>query len=224
MLTLAEELYLLALNDEKGTVIGSASLALPYGLAGALVMELLLLDKLKMDGKNLIVTDKKKTGNDLLDEALDSIKQSNKIRTCQYWVNKLPSAVKDLKKRILADLVKKRILREEEQRVLWVFPTHRYPTKNGLPERELRERIRNVVLKKKEPDLRTSFIINLMKACGLIPEVFDKDERKMAKQRIGEITVNDPVGKGIEDSVTAIQAAIFTAVTASITASMIVNT
>ncbi len=39
-LNLAEELLLLALNEEKGTVVFAASTALPYGLAGALLIEL----------------------------------------------------------------------------------------------------------------------------------------------------------------------------------------
>ena len=39
MLTLPEELLLLGLHDKKGTVVSSASMALPYGLAGAVLLE-----------------------------------------------------------------------------------------------------------------------------------------------------------------------------------------
>lgn len=44
---LAEELMLLALNDEKGYVLFAASSALPYGLMGAVLMELVLQGKLR---------------------------------------------------------------------------------------------------------------------------------------------------------------------------------
>jgi|GEM_PF-4255314 len=46
MLNLAEELLLLALQDEKGTVLASAAGSLSYGLAGALLMELALRSRL----------------------------------------------------------------------------------------------------------------------------------------------------------------------------------
>ena len=79
-------------------------------------------------------------------------------------------------------------------------------------------------MKKKEPDSRTAIIIILMKACGLIPEVFDKHERKEAKKRIQEITEANPVGKGIEESVAAIQAAVCAAVLMMTTTNIAINT
>ena len=170
------------------------------------------------------MTGSKKTGEPLFDDTLQLIKESNKVRNCQHWVSKIPSGVKDLRKRILDQLIDKRILKEEERRILWLFPANRYPTKDARPERELRERIRNAVLKKKEPDSRTAIIIILMKACGLIPEVFDKHERKEAKKRIQEITEANPVGKGIEESVAAIQAAVCAAVLMMTTTNIAINT
>jgi len=41
-----EELLLLALDDEKGKIIFSSSSALPYGLRGALLLELALVKKI----------------------------------------------------------------------------------------------------------------------------------------------------------------------------------
>ncbi len=53
-LNLAEELLLLAMHEEKGTVLLRAATALPYGLAGALVIELVEAGLLRLDGKNLV--------------------------------------------------------------------------------------------------------------------------------------------------------------------------
>jgi hypothetical protein len=44
--TLADELLLLALDDAKGAVHSAASLALDYGLAGAILMELAINNRL----------------------------------------------------------------------------------------------------------------------------------------------------------------------------------
>ncbi|GAB6173128.1 hypothetical protein JCM15765_26060 [Paradesulfitobacterium aromaticivorans] len=51
MLSLPEELLLLALNEEKGTLSWVASSKLPYVLAGSLMMELILRKRLAFDGR-----------------------------------------------------------------------------------------------------------------------------------------------------------------------------
>jgi golgi phosphoprotein 3 len=51
MRTIAEELLLLALDDEKGTTQWSGTGALPFGLAGALLAELVLRGKMTLGDK-----------------------------------------------------------------------------------------------------------------------------------------------------------------------------
>ena len=55
MLNLMEELLLLALDDEKGKIISSSSCALPYGLRGALLLELFLAEKIDVVDKKIVV-------------------------------------------------------------------------------------------------------------------------------------------------------------------------
>ena len=66
MLNLMEELLLLALDDEKGKIISSSSCALPYGLRGALLLELFLAEKIDIVDKKIGVIDKSNTGNEVL--------------------------------------------------------------------------------------------------------------------------------------------------------------
>jgi hypothetical protein len=49
MVTLAEELLLLAMEDGKSTVLSSAAATVPYALAGAILAELILHDKIQPD-------------------------------------------------------------------------------------------------------------------------------------------------------------------------------
>ncbi len=53
MLNIAEKLLLLALHDEKGTLLSSASASLLYGLSGVVLMELTLNKRLHIDKKLL---------------------------------------------------------------------------------------------------------------------------------------------------------------------------
>ena len=53
MLTFAEELLLLALDDEKGVLVQMPIMSFEYGLVGAILMELALMNKIDTDLKNL---------------------------------------------------------------------------------------------------------------------------------------------------------------------------
>jgi len=208
MLKLSEELLLLALRDKKGTLVSSASMALPYGLAGAALMELALRGRLRLKEGKFVADNPTPTGDDILDEALARIRASKKEHKPKHWVSKL-SGIKKMKDRLLQRLVDQGILRREEHRILRLIPSKRYPTVYSGPEMELRERIRDVVLKEKQPDERTVIIISLLHACKLVNEVFEKGERREAKRRIKQIIKGEAVGKAVSDTVAGIQAAIF---------------
>src|SRR5690348_2558616 len=66
---LATDLLLLALDDERGTVLPEAGIGLDYGLAGAVVTELALLGRLQVDGERVSATGTA-TDDPLLDDAL----------------------------------------------------------------------------------------------------------------------------------------------------------
>ena len=65
MLSLSEKLLLLGLHDEKGHVVMSASVALPYGLVGALLLELYLAKRIDFVEKNIQVINEQPTHNAL---------------------------------------------------------------------------------------------------------------------------------------------------------------
>jgi hypothetical protein len=214
MLKLTEELLLLALRDKKGTLVSSASMALPFGLAGAVLMELTLRQRVSIEDNKFVIRDATPTGDDILDEALAKIQSSKKNRKPQYWVSKL-SKIKKMKDRLLDRLVNEGILRREEHRILRVIPSKRYPTVYSGPEMKLRKQIRSVVLQGKKPDERTMIITSLVQACNLVKEIFEKEERKEAKKRMKEISKGDAVAKAVTDTVAGVQAAVIAAISVS---------
>jgi hypothetical protein len=219
MLSLAEELMLLALKDEKGSVIMSASTALPYGLAGALLLDLFFRKKTTFSGKTVEVIDPAPTGDALLDETLVLISGTEKQKAPKYWVQKIERKVKKLQDRIADQLVLKGILKREEHHLLWVFHYRRYPTQNISPEMEIRQRIRNVILLKHPPEDTDRALISLVNACSLVNEVFSTGERKQAKKRIKEISEDEKIAKAVSDVVAEITAAVTAAVIVATTAS-----
>ncbi len=216
MLSLAEELLLLALDDESGSVSSAASSSLEYGLAGAMLVELVISGRLGMAGGGLVVADGSPTGDDALDDALAQIEYSRRARDPEYWVGRFGSL--HPKGNLIKSLLDKGILRREERRILWVIPSDRYPARDAGPERDVRERIRAVILDGAEPQPRDAALISLIKACDLTDEVFYSDERERARQRLDSIADSELIGKAVSGAVARAQAATQAAVTGAVVA------
>lgn len=216
MLTLAEELLLLAYDDEKGKVVSRASLQLTYGLSGAILLELLLAKKIRLrDDLKVAVSDTNPPQDEILAEGLACLRQSKRDRKMDHWVQSLATKIAKLSDRLLARLVEKGILKEVEGKVLWVFTVSRYPTDDPRAEQDVRKRIRSTVLENRKADTRTVLLLSLVEACDLIPELFAKQEVKQAKATIKRLTEEEPVGAAIDNTVQAIQMALMAAISAS---------
>src|SRR5688572_15716525 len=147
MRTIAEDLLLFALDDEKGTTLWSGAAALPYGLAGALLAELAMRGKVALGDKQAVaVLDETPTGVDVLDDALRLIATSKKPRDAKHWVTTFTTKVKRLRDRLEDRLVAEGILRKDQHRVLFLFPFERLPTDDPSVERGLRDEVRAVLL------------------------------------------------------------------------------
>jgi golgi phosphoprotein 3 len=223
-LTLSEQLLLLALKDEKGTIVSKASMALDFGLAGALLLEMTVDGRIDIQNGKLVIQNTTPSGDPLHDEVLAVLTaKAGKLRPMKYWVPRLASKMKKLRHKIADRLVLSGILCREKKRILGIFPSVRYPTANPLPELEVREQLKRTVLESTSPSMETRMILNLVKACDLSDEVFGKDKRKQVKEQFKELGREpgdgEVVGKAISEAVAAVQAAVIAAVTTVVIAS-----
>ncbi len=223
-LTLSEQLLLLALRDEKGTVVSNAGIALNFGLAGALLLELTVDEKIAIREGKLVVQNATPSGDPLHDEVLNILaSKARRPRPMKYWVPRLASKMKRLRYKIADRLVLSGILHLEKKKILGIFPSVRYPTANPLPELEVRKQLKNTILEGNSPSKETRMILSLLKACDLSDEVFGKEMRKQVKERFKELDKepgdSKEVGKAISEAVQAVQAAVIICVTTAVIAS-----
>lgn len=189
MLTIAEELLLIALDDDEGKIISShwgpvlVHPILERGLIGAILVELAFLDRLALEQDHLVVRDPSPTGVAILDEFLDTVRQSEKKRPPQGWIKKLGKDDQVLEKRLLAGLVQEGILQEQEGRFLWVFRTRSHPMVDDGPERSVRERV-SAFLGGDAPDARTLLLVRLVAACKLVELIAAPGATEAAEERI----------------------------------------
>lgn len=219
MQTLAGDLMLLALDDDRGTVSWQHSTALRYGLGGALLMDLAQQERVESLDDKIVLVDPSPTGDDVLDAALNAIATSNKPRDARYWVESLGGR-SGLKEQLSRQLVALGILREQEREFLRVFHDHRFPTDDSGPESSLRGLLRDAALGATEPDTRTLLLLSLVNACKLADDLFSREERSQALSRIKELVEGEHFGKAVSKAIAAAAAATAAAASAVFTATV----
>ena len=130
MLRFAEEIILLLLNDGDGRFARVPKWSLDYALAGGVLMDLSLENKIDTDLENVLLIDANPTGDDLLDPTLAEVAES-KERSTRYWLEHTADRADAIREKALTRLVEQGILEVEDDRFLWVFRSRRYPTLDG---------------------------------------------------------------------------------------------
>ena len=211
-LLLHHEIMLLALRDDKGTF---QSCSYVYAVAGAMLTELVLMkrigigsDKLQM----LSVLSDKPVGDKLLDELLNKIASSRKPRGLSEWIGQAV-AIKNLAHRVAKQLCDMRILRNDEQKILWLFTHQIYPEINPKYEREIKNRMSKLMFgQTTQHDERTTALVSLAKHTGLLSPNFDKQRLKEHKQRIDKVASGDMfAARATTNAVEAMEAALMVA-------------
>jgi hypothetical protein len=222
-LTLAEELLLLGMDDKTGEILLSVSTALPFGLAGALLLDLFIAKKIEIRDEKIYAIDSTQTGNKLLDEAIGLIQVKVQAENASFWIKNFNSAIDDLTEKIITGLVDRGVLKREEKKILWLIPVERFPTQDPMPEVLSRIAIRRIVLENEEPDNRTLALLSLIKASNLIDELFLKEERRQAANIIEDYIKNEKIGKVVADINNEITAIIASSVAGSVAAASVVG-
>jgi golgi phosphoprotein 3 len=197
MLTLPEQLMLIALKDEKGTVLFTAMGILPFAIIGAILIELYFAGKINIEKNKIFVQDYSPTGNDFFDDVLKIISESGSKKEAKNLLLKINVKIKNIKERTLEYLVEKKVLKEENYKIFSIIKRKKYPTINPEPEKELRFKIRNFILKQESPDERNIALLSLINVSRLLEDIFNKDEIKTAKERINEIIDRTHSGEAI---------------------------
>lgn len=213
MLNLAEELFLLALDDDEDWIVAPALDTLRYGLAAALLADLALLGKIAVEGQRISLLDPAPIGDDLLDDTLLRIAEANKPRKVKYWLNAL--GFRKLPKQIAQRLVTQGVLAEEERRYLWAVPYVGVPQQDAPAKYWIKQELRVAGLTSAKPERRGVVLLSLMKGCRLLNLVFTRDERKAASKRVDELVKGEDFGAAVTQTLADIEAATTAAVAAA---------
>jgi Golgi phosphoprotein 3 len=208
MLTLYEELLLLAIHEDKGILIRDAREALKPGLAGAVLAELAFAGRIATVNHRLKLVADTSTEDAFQDAALALIKESVKERKFGYWVNNLNPKPEKFLRQVTTSLVQKEVFTQEDDHLTWVIPSPMHPKVKASLKFSVVRLLRGIVLAQEEAHPREIAFLSLVSACGWLELLFLRDERKSASQRINELLVfhamQDPTLETIQEISSAI--------------------
>ena len=208
-LFLYEEILLLALGNKTGIACASFP---ELAMAGAILAELLLRERIVIDDPKkrwVAVRDRRPTGDAILDHSLHLVATAKRRYSLKSWVSRLSSSKKH---KVAAQLCEQCILRPVEDKFLFVFSRKTYPEKNPLPEQAIVERMRAAIFDDEASvDPRTTVLISLADAAGLLGKIFGQRPMKDRKRRVKEIVSGEVTGKATKEVIAATKAAIMMA-------------
>ena len=204
MLRFAEEIILLLLNDEDGSFARVPYWSLNYAIAGGVLMDLALENRIDTDLEKMIVIDTTPVGDSLLDPTLADI-GAGEEGDARFWVENTANRADAIREEALSRLVGQGILEQREDRFLWVFRSRRYPSVQGQAEREVKLRIIEVLFGDQVPDPRDVVIICLADACGIFEKLLSKQELDKATPRIQQVRKLDLIGQAMTQAIQDIE-------------------
>lgn len=203
-LTLAEELLLIALDDETGSLINLPPFWLDTALAASILMELCLVGRLDTDPERVVVLDATPTGSPILDEVLALIVADRGTQPSGQWIRRVGTRGPELREQVIAGLVARGVLQSVEKRLLWVFKTRVYPPTSGLEEREVRSRLMTLLNNTEIPDAREALLIGLLSATGIMGRLLSESEAARLQPRIDQIARLEEISRSLDESVRGI--------------------
>jgi len=180
---LAEELLLLAYDDETGKATGSR-IGLDLGMAAAVLVELALAGRVALEGGAIVAVNPTPIGDPIADEVLARV-AADTPHTPASWVQRLRHGLRD---RVLADLCARGVMRDVDETTMEFIHLHRYPTVDVSVERDVRARLTAALTGDSIPDERTAALATILAAVRMEPVLKLPDgEVAAAHQRLEEI-------------------------------------
>jgi hypothetical protein len=215
---LAEEFLLLMVDDATGRkTLGSESLE--PALGAAMVVELVLRERVgiapaeagpRARGR-VSVTDASPTDDPELDALLAEL-QRRDGQKIKDLISPMSSKriTKGLTDRLLDRLVAAGVVQFQENKVLGLFPTRRFPARDPEPEELIRRRLQSALVGGEPPTERTAALIALLNATNRVAAVVTTDDRHALRARARQLAQGDWAAKAVKDAIDETYAVIAT--------------
>jgi len=206
MINIFEALFILALDDDEGDIAKSMVSTLESNLAGALLSELVLQNRINITNDRVVVTDPSPTEHPILDKALFEISNTSRPRKLRYWINNL--TYKKFLEEIGHHLVDQGLLVRKKKRLYLAIPNGEYPDGNFSVKFSLKKDLREIILARRAPEISEKVLLAFLYRSDLLKLVFTHGERKAAQKRVKKLMIDDEEGNHLGNAFKEILAAV----------------
>ncbi len=211
MLSFAEEIYLLSLDETTGRpMISPRDIEMQSALVGAILAELTFLQRIDTDIDKLYLLDAAPVGHLVLDHALSRISAAAEPQQISFWMNTLRADSHKIESHVLQELLQKKILKQVDKKILWVFPTRQYPVIDGVQVQNIEDRLRHLILSDEIPEPRETVLVSLVDACGFFQVILSPREYQRSRERIAHLARIDAIGRSVANLIGIINKAYIT--------------
>ena len=203
---LTEELVLLMLNEQNGYLEMVPGWDFSCVMAGAVIADLALANRIDTDLEALHLIDPTPTGDKLLDPTLKEISETAEALDTQYWIERNTNRSEEIVTVTLERLVEKQIL-DFESGGFWtlsrvVSRTGSYPAADGATREEAKARVLGVIMNNDViPDPRDIILVGLMHTCGGFKLLLSDEDYEERLERIEDVARMDLVGRSVSSAV-----------------------
>jgi len=135
------------------------------------------------------------------------ISGSTEPQSISFWMKELLADTRFIENHVLQALIKKQILKQEDKKILWVFPTRQYPVIDGRELQNIESRLRDLILSDNIPEPRETVLVSLVDACGFFQEILSPREFQRSHERIALLARMDAIGRAVTNLIRVINKA-----------------
>ncbi|WP_288468854.1 GPP34 family phosphoprotein [uncultured Curtobacterium sp.] len=148
------------------------------GTAGGVLADLALRGAIALSKDRVVIASGTPTGDQVLDTALAWI-ASESPKPAKWWVRQLGK--RTLHDGVVAQLVQRGVLTEEQHRTLLVFTTTRHPERDGLPRAQVRQAVDEVLAGRAASSPYIAAVIGLLDATDTLRSEFGRVDKRFLR-------------------------------------------
>ena len=213
MLTMLEEVVLLAGDQKTGGLRSTREFSTAYALVGAVFFDLALARKIDTDTEAIHIIDTTPTGNATLDRVLADMAGRVGLETVRDWIEKIFLRRDDLEGEALASLIAKGILRHEKSKLLWIIDVERFPMVDNKPQQHVTLRLAQAILSDAIPDTRDIMLVSIAEPCGLLNYILSDSALALRKARIQMLCNLETISRKVTAAIFSLESTMRSAVT-----------
>jgi len=206
MLTMLEEVVLLAVDEKTGGLRSTREFGTAYALVGAVFFDLSLARKIDTGTEEIRIVDRTPTGNATLDRVLAAMAGKPHLTTVRQWIEEIFLRRDDLEGEALASLIRQGILRHEKSKRLWIIDVERFPMVNNVPQQHVKVRLAQAILTDAIPDTRDIVLVSIAEPCGLLGYILSDTQLAGRRARIRTLCNLETISRKVTAAIAGLDA------------------